>query len=130
MHFASADAAVLAQRIDRPAGGDRRKPGLDRSAGLIGVAYPVDGQQHVLDDVVGQLRGPAAPLRDGAYERADRMEEQAVCIGVAALRSGKKLAPAPLRRNAAALVQIFLRKAACNLKAGPAEIGYGKSFEG
>jgi hypothetical protein len=83
----------------------------------------VDGQQHVLDDIVSELRGPAAPPGEGAGEGDDGSEEQAVCASVAALRRGKKLAPASVVRDAAALVQIFLPARPCNLKAASAEIG-------
>jgi hypothetical protein len=68
----------------------------------------VDGQQHVLDDVVDGILGPAAPPGERANERDDRLQEQAVGAGVAALAGGEKLAPAFVARDAAIADPPFL----------------------
>jgi hypothetical protein len=68
----------------------------------------VDGQQHVLDDVVDGILGPAAPARERPDERNDRLQEQAIGAGVAALAGGEKLAPAFVARDAAIADPPFL----------------------
>jgi hypothetical protein len=69
----------------------------------------VDGEEHVLDNVLGAIRPPEALADDGADEGSDGNQEQAIGCGVTLLGGAQQFAPSLVRRFPAVARQKILR---------------------
>ena len=59
MHLAGTLPPDPAQQIDGPPLGNGAQPGGERAARIVGLARAMDGQQHVLHDILDIIRGHA-----------------------------------------------------------------------
>ena len=86
MHLAGALSPGSAQQVDGPALGDGPQPGAERTAGIVRLARAMDGQQHVLHDIL-DIGGGNAPARGDGPDQGHAIAQQRLIGGtIAALR--------------------------------------------